>query len=87
MRAVIGKNTSQNIKVTNNGGILQTSTAVTLKNQVQELQSLEDIKDVDELDVVEGATLVYNSQNDKYEVRKLTSDDFSGAINLDGGEF
>ncbi len=87
MKAVIGRTTTQNIKVHTTGGLLQTSTPVTLKNQVNEISSIEDIKDVAEVDVSTGATLVYNSSNDKYEVRKLQAEDISGNINLDGGEF
>ena len=87
MKAVIGRTTTQNIKVHTTGGLLQTSTPITLKNQVNEISSIEDIRDVAEVDVSTGATLVYNSSNDKYEVRKLQAEDISGNINLDGGEF
>lgn len=87
MKAVINKTTRQNITVSNAGGVLQTSTPITLKNQVSEIQSIEDIRDVAEVDVSTGATLVYNSANDKYEVRKLEATDISGNLNLDGGEF
>lgn len=87
MKATISRATTQNVKVQNNGGLLQTSTPVTLKNQINEISSIEDIKDVAEVDVSTGATLVYNSSNDKYEVRKLQAEDISGTLNLDGGEF
>jgi len=82
----LARNTVLNVKLTNSGGSLQSSTPITLKNQVSEIKSIEDIRDVSEIEVVAGATLVYNSENDKYEVRKITSDDI-GAINLDGGSF
>jgi hypothetical protein len=82
----LARNTVLNVKLTNSGGSLQSSTPVTLKNQVSEIKSIEDIRDVSEVEVVAGATLVYNSQNDKYEVRKINSEDF-GTINLDGGSF
>ncbi len=87
MRAVIGRTTTQNIKVNSTGGILQSSTPITLKNQVTEIRSIEDITDVAEVEVVEGATLVYNPANDKYEVKQLTQGDIAGDINLDGGFF
>ena len=88
MKATIARNTSQNIKVTTTaGGAIQASTPFTLKNQVAEINSIEDIADVSEVDVSAGATLVYNPENDKYEVRKLQSSDISGTFNLDGGEF
>jgi hypothetical protein len=86
MKAALAKTTVQNVKITNTGGALQSSTPITLKNQITEINSIEDIKDVSEIEVVAGATLVYNSENDKYEVRKINSEDF-GTINLDGGSF
>jgi hypothetical protein len=61
--------------------------ALTIKNQLREYQinSIEDLPDVDEVNVVSGATLVYNSENDKYEVRQLQSADLN--LDLDGGTF
>ncbi len=73
-------------KITNNNGRLSSAAPITLKNQIQEIRSIEDIFDVSEVDVSAGATLVYNPENDKYEVRKLQSEDFE-ALNLDGGTF
>ena len=87
MKVALGKTTTQNVKVTNTGGVLQSSTPITLKNQITEINSIEDIKDVAEVEVVAGSTLIYNPVNDKYEVRRLIADDLSGEINLDGGEF
>lgn len=87
MKVVVAKTTSQNVKVTNTGGILQSTTPITLKNQITEINSIEDIRDVAEVEVVAGSTLVYNPINDKYEVKKITQEDISGDINLDGGEF
>lgn len=71
-------------KITNNNGRLSSAAPITLKNQIQEIRSIEDILDVAEVDVTNGATLVYNSQNDKYEVKQLQIGDL-GAI--DGGSF
>ena len=71
-------------KITNNSGRLSSAAPITLKNQVQEIRSIEDIADVAEIDVSDGATLVYNSETDKYEVRQLQIEDL-GAI--DGGSF
>ena len=87
MRATIGRTTTQNVRVTNTGSGLQTSTPITLKNQTAEIRSIEDIADVFEVDVTEGATLVYNATNDKYEVRRIEAQDIQGEFNLDGGEF
>ena len=71
-------------KITNNRGRLSSAAPITLKNQVQEIRSIEDILDVSEVDVSNGATLIYNSQNDKYEVKQIQIGDL-GAI--DGGSF
>lgn len=71
-------------KITNNSGRLSSAAPITLKNQIQEIRSIEDIADVAEIDVSDGATLVYNSETDKYEVRQLQIEDL-GAI--DGGSF
>lgn len=71
-------------KITNNSGRLSSAAPITLKNQIQEIRSIEDIADVSEIDVTDGATLVYNSETDKYEVRQLQIEDL-GAI--DGGSF
>lgn len=87
MKAVIGRTTHQQVKVNNTGGVLQTSTPITLKNQVTEINSIEDIADVAEVDVSSGSTLVYNESMDRYEVKKLDVGDIVGEFDLDGGEF
>lgn len=81
------RNTKINVTLNNRGNKLTSSTPITLKNQVSEIRSIEDIADVAEIDVTAGSTLVYNPQNDKYEVKKLEVGDIAGTINLDGGEF
>lgn len=73
-------------KITNNSGRLSTAAPVTLKNQIQEIRSIEDIFDVSEVNVSAGATLVYNPENDKYEVRPLQNEDID-SLTLDGGTF
>lgn len=73
-------------KVTNNNGRLSATNPITLKNQIQEIRSIEDISDVAEISVTAGATLVYNPQNDKYEVRPLQTEDLQ-EFTLDGGTF
>ena len=70
--------------ITNNNGRLSSAGPITLKNQIQEIRSIENITDVSVVDVTNGSTLIYNSQNDKYEVRQLQLGDL-GAI--DGGSF
>ena len=71
--------------VTNNGGSLSAQSPITLKNQIQEIRSIENITDVSVIDVTNGSTLIYNSQNDKYEVRQLQVGDLN--LDLDGGSF
>lgn len=73
-------------KINNTSGKISTTAPITLKNQVTEIRSIEDIRDVDEVNVANGATLVYNSSNDKYEVRPLQNEDI-GSLTLDGGTF
>lgn len=89
MKAVLNARISNtNIIVNKHGESLTTTSPVVLKNQITELRSIEDIADVSELNVVNGATIVYNSANDKYEVRKLTAGEVEIAnLDIDGGEF
>lgn len=89
MKAVLNARISNtNIIVNKHGESLTTTSPVVLKNQVTELRSIEDIADVSEVDVVTGSTIVYNSVNDKYEVRQLTSAEVNNTnLGLDGGEF
>lgn len=85
MRATISPPTSiLAAKIQNNNGRLSSVAPITLKNQIQEIRSIEDFADVAEIDVSDGATLVYNSQNDKYEIRQLQIEDLGA---LDGGSF
>lgn len=84
LKARIIQNTNMVARVTTSGDSLAASKPVTLKNQINEIRSIEDFGDVDEVNVVTGATLVYNATNDKYEVRPLEIEDL-GAI--DGGSF
>jgi len=89
MKAVLNARISNtNVIVNKHGESLTTTSPVVLKNQVTELRSIEDIADVSEVDVVTGATIVYNSVNDKYEVRQLTAAEVNITnLDLDGGEF
>jgi hypothetical protein len=85
MKASVPHVLRQNVKVNNLGGTLTTSSPITLKNQVVEINSIQDIADVDEIDVVDGATLIYNSVTDKYEIKLLNADYLQ--LDLDGGSF
>jgi hypothetical protein len=75
------------IKVRNNNGILQPShNRITVKNleTIGKVQ-LTDLFDVKAVDVSTGSTLVYNSNNNFYEIKKLDFEFMVGDI--DGGEF
>ena len=89
MKAVLNARISNtNVIVNKHGESLTTTSPVVLKNQITELRSIEDIADVSEVDVVTGSTIVYNSVNDKYEVRQLTAAEVNITnLDLDGGEF
>lgn len=84
LKARIVQNTSMVARVNTTGDSLSTSKPVTLKNQIKEIRSIEDFGDVDEVNVIDGATLVYNSETDKYQVRPLEIGDLG---NIDGGSF
>ena len=84
LKARIVQNTNMVARVTTSGDSLAASKPVTLKNQINEIRSIEDFGDVSEVNVVNGATLIYNATNDKYEVRPLEIEDLG---NIDGGSF
>lgn len=84
LKARIVQNTSMVARVNTTGDSLSSAKPVTLKNQIQEIRSIEDFGDVEEVNVTTGATLVYNSTIDKYQIRPLEIEDL-GAI--DGGSF
>ena len=85
MKVTLPHVTQQNVKINNFGGTLTSAGSVTLKNQINELSSIQNIPDVDEVNVTSGATLVYNSSNDKYEIKLLNFSDIDGS--LDAGTF
>lgn len=87
MRARISRTINQIVKVNNTGGVLTAQSPITLKNQISEINSIEDIRDVSEIDVTDGATIVYNASNDKYEIKHIQIEQVEGNINLDGGTF
>lgn len=69
-------------------GSLQNRTPITIRNQVREYQinSIEDLPDVVEPTIItDGSTLVYNIQNDNYEVKQIDITEITGDI--DGGTF
>ena len=84
LKARITQNSNMIARVTTSGDSLAASKPVTLKNQINEIRSIEDFGDVSEVNVINGATLIYNATNDKYEVRPLEIEDLG---NIDGGSF
>lgn len=69
-------------------GVIEASAPVTLK-PIPTINSgvdrLDNLKDVDASAEIDGATLVYDIGNDKYNVKKLDLSNITGT--LDGGNF
>ena len=85
MKVSVSNNIIRTIKIGAAPGSLNSTAPVALRNQITELRSIEDIADVSEVEVVNGATLVYNAALDKYEIKPL---DLSTIVaELDGGTF
>lgn len=63
-----------------------TDAIATLKKEINGYDRLDKLKDVHEgLMPADGATLVYDQETDKYEVKKIQFEDIDD--NLDGGNF
>ena len=75
--------TGQVIKVNLNGTTLTASAPVTLRSTASDFNSIDKLIDVSLADRTDGSTLVYNSSNDKYEVKPIAS----AIPSLDGGTF
>lgn len=76
------------IRIKNTSGILQNKAPISIKGALKSsVKKLEDIGDVQSIDLVDGATLVYNQTSAKYEIKKLDADDLDGDIDLDYGEY
>ncbi|CAB4162806.1 hypothetical protein UFOVP787_124 [uncultured Caudovirales phage] len=80
------------IRVSSNGtaGVINTTAPVTIKptptlSSLGASTRLDQLTDVDASNEVDGATLVYDDQNDKYVVQYLDLADTTGT--LDGGSF
>lgn len=77
------------VKVTTNNGRLSTKTPITVKSQLSSgastLDSIQNILDVEPVDVTNGATIVYNASNNKFEIKHLDADNITGEFDL--GEF
>lgn len=85
MKASIQRNQIITVQTSPSGSLVQDA-PITLKNSIADntVATIEAIGDVEEINVTNGATLVYNSETDKYEIRPLSSDSIA---NLDGGTF
>ena len=85
MKATIQRNQVITVTTAPSGSLVQDA-PITLKNSIADGQvaTIEAIGDVEEIDVTDGATLVYNSATDKYEIKPIPS---SSIPNLDGGTF
>lgn len=75
------------IKIRQSSGALQSQTPITIKGMVPGIKKLSDIGDVNEVALVDGATLVYNEDTSRYEIKKLDADLLDGDFDLDCGEF
>ena len=85
MKATVRRNQIITVSTAPSGSLVQDA-PITLKNSIADgsIATIEAIGDVDEVNVTNGATLIYNSQTDKYEIKLLTSDSITS---LDGGTF
>jgi hypothetical protein len=75
------KTTGYKVKVSQTDGRIQTTAPLSLRNVVRDqtfIKNIEDIENVSVMNRVDGATLVYNSENQKYEIK---------LADLDGGFF
>ena len=77
--------TKRNINVNTASTVIDSNNPVTLKNFPTIVSRIDRLSDVDASTEANGATLVYDSTNDKYVVKKLDLSEVTG--NLDGGEF
>lgn len=79
--AELTKSPSYRVQVSSVGGRIQTTAPLSLRNVVRDqafLKRIEDIENVLAVNKIDGATLVYNSENEKYEIK---------LADLDGGFF
>jgi hypothetical protein len=79
--AELTKSPSYRVSVSQTDGRIQTTAPLSLRNVVRDqafLRRIEDIENVTAVNKIDGATLVYNSENQKYEIK---------LADLDGGFF
>lgn len=87
VNVVVAKKRIININTNATAGIINTNVPVTLKqnNDKNNLTRLDQLIDVIATGETDGATLVYDSNTDKYVVEKLNLDNVEGT--MDGGTF
>lgn len=87
VNVVVSKKRTVQISSNSTAGIIDTTTPVILKNNpvLGAATRLDTLSDVVANSEIDGATLVYNSTNDTYVVKKLDLSDVVG--DLDGGTF
>lgn len=87
VNVVVAKKRIININTNATAGIINTNVPVTLKqdNNKNNLTRLDQLIDVIATGETDGATLVYDSNTDKYIVEKLNLDNVEGT--MDGGTF
>lgn len=86
---VVSRKRTVQISANTTAGIIDTSTPVVIKNNPTissgAATRLDKLADVDATSETDKATLVYDSEQDKYIVKQLEFSDLSG--DLDGGTF
>lgn len=87
VNVVVSKKRSVQISSNATAGIIDTTTPVVLKNNpvLSGTTRIDRLTDVNANNEIDGATLVYNSTNDTYVVKKLDLSEIVG--DLDGGTF
>jgi len=87
VNVVVGRKRTVQISANTTGGVIDTAVPVVLKNNpvISGVTRLDRLNDVIANNEIDGATLVYNSTDDTYVVKKLDLSDVTG--DLDGGVF
>lgn len=70
------------VKVNKTGSMLQSNRPITVKNQIEEIRSLEDIPGVNVTLKEDGATIVYNANTGKYDIKPYNYDAYLNVSNL-----
>lgn len=85
---IVARRRTVQVSTNATAGIIDSTVPVTLKNLPSignGITRLDNLTDVVANGEIDGATLVYDANTDKYIVKTLTMEEIDGA--LDGGEF